>query len=49
MTVGIGVIGMRERVIALGGALNIRSDQNHGTHLSASIPIFDQTNNANAA
>jgi len=39
MTVGVGVIGMRERVVALGGQLRIRSFESQGTELSASIPV----------
>lgn len=35
---GIGLDGMRERLEILGGALEIRSQPNHGTHLLARIP-----------
>jgi signal transduction histidine kinase len=39
MTVGIGVIGMRERVVALGGELHIESAEHQGTQLIAFIPM----------
>jgi len=36
---GLGLIGMRERVEALGGSLTIASGPGSGTRLSASIPV----------
>lgn len=39
VTVGIGVVGMRERVAVLNGQLSIKSALNTGTEISASIPL----------
>jgi|SRR5438105_3358177 len=39
VTLGVGVVGMRERVAALNGQLNIRSCISTGTEISASIPL----------
>lgn len=36
---GIGLIGMKERLDAVGGTLSIQSDRTHGTQLLARIPI----------
>jgi signal transduction histidine kinase len=39
----MGLLGMRERALALGGALDINSAPGRGTHISLSIPIkFDR-------
>ncbi|UUZ56660.1 hypothetical protein LP419_17175 [Massilia sp. H-1] len=36
---GIGIIGMRERVYALGGKIEFSSEPEHGTVISISLPI----------
>lgn len=43
---GNGLIGMRERVWAHGGALHMRSDPGHGLQLSAHFPLAAQGANA---
>jgi signal transduction histidine kinase len=43
VTLGLGVVGMRERVAALNGRLNIRSGINTGTEITASIPLGQDT------
>jgi signal transduction histidine kinase len=40
-TTGVGLLGMRERVRALGGELLLASTPAHGTQLEARIPIAD--------
>ena len=36
---GIGVVGMRERVVTLGGEFNMTSSTGNGTQISVKIPI----------
>ena len=36
---GLGILGMRERVASLGGALNIRSSPGEGTRILVSLPL----------
>ncbi|MGH8149429.1 MAG: sensor histidine kinase, partial [Steroidobacteraceae bacterium] len=36
---GLGRIGMRERVVALRGALDVVSSSGHGLRLSARLPV----------
>jgi len=36
---GHGLIGMRERIELLGGAIEIRSEPDHGTQISARVPL----------
>ena len=36
---GLGLVGMRERVELLGGRLDIRSDDQHGTVLDVTVPL----------
>jgi two-component system sensor histidine kinase DesK len=36
---GNGLVGMRERVEALGGNLSIRSERGHGTELTVALPL----------
>ena len=38
-TTGLGLIGMRERVAALGGRLEVTSERGRGFELSARIPV----------
>jgi signal transduction histidine kinase len=42
MGVGIGLAGIRERVIELDGRLNLRSDI-HGTAITARIPLAQRS------
>ena len=45
---GLGLLGMRERVIAMGGTLSVRSACNEGTEINIKLPIehsdYDETN-----
>ena len=45
---GLGLLGMRERVIALNGTLSVRSACNEGTKINIKLPIaysnYDETN-----
>jgi signal transduction histidine kinase len=36
---GLGLMGMRERVVALGGQLTIRSAPSHGTTVEFEVPL----------
>ena len=36
---GIGLLGMQERVVILGGSFSIQSRKRHGTQISAEIPV----------
>ncbi|HEX5375209.1 MAG TPA: ATP-binding protein, partial [Solirubrobacterales bacterium] len=36
---GHGLIGMRERIELLGGEIEIRSEPDHGTQISAKVPL----------
>jgi signal transduction histidine kinase len=36
---GLGLISMAERLEAIGGRLDIRSEPGAGTHLEASVPL----------
>jgi len=38
---GLGLIGMRERLNALGGQLTIDSSRGHGTDIRITIPLGD--------
>lgn len=40
-TPGIGLIGIRERVLALGGTLRIDSEPNRGTHVHVRLPLVE--------
>jgi signal transduction histidine kinase len=40
---GSGLIGLRDRVEALGGTLEVHSEANAGTVLTAQIPVAAQT------
>ena len=40
---GLGLVGMRERVDALGGSLEITSDSGHGFLIKAAIPVAGAT------
>lgn len=42
---GLGLVGMRERVITLDGSMVIESAQNHGTEITIRLP-FPEKNNA---
>lgn len=44
---GLGLLGIRERLNALGGKLRIQSGEGHGTKLEISIPV-QQVTNANS-
>ncbi|MFN7992666.1 MAG: histidine kinase [Bryobacteraceae bacterium] len=39
---GLGLVGMEERVLVLGGALKITSQRHRGTVLSATIPVYSE-------
>ncbi|MBS0299489.1 MAG: PAS domain S-box protein [Proteobacteria bacterium] len=45
---GLGLLGMRERVIAMSGTLSVRSAYNEGTEITIKLPIehsnYDETN-----
>ncbi len=45
---GLGLLGMRERVIAMNGTLSVRSAYNEGTEINIKLPIehsnYDETN-----
>lgn len=41
-----GLLGMRERIVALGGSFDIRGDAGCGTTLTATFPLVDSTPNA---
>jgi signal transduction histidine kinase len=43
---GLGLIGIQERLIALGGTLHIESEPGSGTHLHITIP--GEYSNANS-
>src|SRR5690606_22021613 len=36
---GFGLVGMRERVAAVGGTFSLRTSHGHGTNLSAKLPL----------
>jgi two-component system sensor histidine kinase UhpB len=40
---GIGIIGMRERVFALGGTIQVRSQPGRGTTVAIKLPLKDDT------
>lgn len=40
-THGLGLIGMRERLVALGGRFSISSKPNHGTQIQFDVPLED--------
>jgi two-component system sensor histidine kinase UhpB len=40
---GIGIIGMRERVFAVGGAIQVRSQPGRGTTVAITLPLKDDT------
>jgi two-component system sensor histidine kinase UhpB len=40
---GIGIIGMRERVFALGGAIQVRSQPGRGTTVAITLPLHGDT------
>jgi two-component system sensor histidine kinase UhpB len=40
---GIGIIGMRERVFALGGTIEVRSQPGRGTTVAITLPLKDDT------
>jgi len=40
---GLGLIGMRERALALGGSLEIKSAPNKGTRIAVTIPLKRET------
>jgi two-component system sensor histidine kinase UhpB len=40
---GIGIIGMRERVFALGGTIQVRSQPGRGTTVAITLPLKDDT------
>ena len=42
-TAGVGLVGMRERVAAFGGRLDIQASATTGTRVSAWIPLLDVT------
>ena len=42
LTRGLGLIGMRERVLALGGALTVSSAPGHGTVLTLDVPLEEK-------
>ncbi len=39
---GLGIVGMRERLESLGGALEIRSQPEHGTEIRAFVPVEEE-------
>ncbi len=41
---GLGLLGMRERVIALNGSLSVRSACNEGTEITIKLPIEHSNN-----
>ncbi len=41
---GLGLLGMRERVIAMGGTLSVRSALNEGTEINIRLPIEHSNN-----
>ncbi|MDO3378351.1 sensor histidine kinase [Geoalkalibacter halelectricus] len=41
---GIGLLGMRERVLAVGGSINIRSSPGGGTLIQVVIPVEERAN-----
>jgi two-component system sensor histidine kinase UhpB len=43
---GIGIIGMRERVFALGGTIQVQSHPGEGTLVAISLPLTDGTSDA---
>lgn len=48
ITTGAGLIGMRDRLAAVGGALEIHSRPGNGTRISASIPLETSPNRTNS-
>ena len=36
-----GLLGMRERMVALGGSFDIRGEAGHGTALNATFPVVE--------
>ena len=46
---GIGLVGMRERVILLGGKINIESAPRHGAQLTIEIPLEQENGNNKSA
>jgi signal transduction histidine kinase len=40
---GLGLLGMQERIMELGGRLTISSQSGHGSVVSAQIPISQET------
>ncbi len=40
---GLGLLGMRERAMYVGGALNVESARGTGTTILAQVPLFDST------
>jgi signal transduction histidine kinase len=36
---GIGLLGMRERAVLLGGTFSIHSEPGHGTQIALEIPL----------
>ena len=43
---GIGIIGMRERVFAVGGSIRVRSRPGRGTRVAITLPLADGTRSA---
>ena len=39
---GLGLVGLKDRVHALGGRISLRSKPGHGTSLSAELPLVDE-------
>ena len=44
---GLGLLGMRERVIAMDGTLSVRSAHNEGTEINIRLPIENSNNEKN--
>jgi signal transduction histidine kinase len=36
---GSGLLGLRDRISAVGGALQVESPPGHGTHIAARLPL----------
>jgi signal transduction histidine kinase len=45
---GLGLLGMRERVIELGGDLAVRSHPHKGAELTATLPLGEETSNGDS-
>mgnify|MGYP003387278039 CR=1 FL=1 len=45
--IGLGLLGMRERVIAMDGTLSVRSAHNEGTEINIRLPIENASNEKN--